>query len=415
MKLQRARGTQDILADEAIPLSSLKRQLTAIFEQYGFVPVDTPAIERVDTLSAKYAGGSEILKEMFKVTDQGDRELALRYDHTVPLARLVGMNPQLKKPFKRYVIDKVWRDGPISLGRFREFLQCDVDTIGVIGIEAEVELMLLAARVMNTFGLTYRIRYNDRRLLEALMGAYDIKNTTAAMVAIDKADKLSRADLVKELEQVDTRLVELWQALQDSQDPLAFVKEKTDAKEAIDAAERIVTATPVNLDLTLVRGLAYYTSSVFEIVLEEGAVKSSVGGGGRYDKMIGDFLGSDTLVPAVGISFGLSRLLTALIESGKLERKASVASALIIGMGKDVFSECLKLAEELRDAGLNVEVDLAGRNSGKNMKYADSQGIPFVLIIGEDELANGTVTVKDMASGEQKNVKREDVASTLRG
>jgi histidyl-tRNA synthetase len=398
----------------AIPLERIKVTLRGIFEQYGVSPLDTPAIEREEVLAAKYAGGSEILKEMFTLQDQGGRKLALRYDHTGPLARVRSMNPQLKKPFKRYVMDKSWRDGPVSMGRFREFLQCDVDIVGVAGSTAEIEILKLSERVMKTFGLSYKIRINDRRILEQLLKSYKIKAIEQSMLTLDKSDKLSTQALVDELRSIDDNLVNLWNDIQtfDSQQAmLDYVQQHVPDDVVKDMISILVqTGEQVVFDLTLVRGLSYYTSTVFEIILTDSDMTSSVGGGGRYDDMIGKYQKSKEQVPAIGISFGLSRILAA--QGGASDTK-TVTQAFVIPV-KVPFADCMTVAEQLRDAGICTEVDLVGRSISKNMNYCNALGITFALIIGEDEYKQGKVTLKHMESDEQETLVIADALNKIK-
>ncbi len=201
-ELMNAKGARDFLPEEAIARQEITGMLKAIFEKYGYSPLETPAIERKDVLSAKFAGGAEIMKEMFKVEDQGGRELALRYDLTVPLAKVVGMNPNLTKPFKRYQIQPVWRDGPIKLGRYREFLQCDADVVGTKSMLADAEILAIASEFFTKLGLKFVIRVNSRKLMNGMLDYAGIhENKMDAILAIDKLEKFGAAAVKKEMEE----------------------------------------------------------------------------------------------------------------------------------------------------------------------------------------------------------------------
>lgn len=403
MKLETPKGMSDSHPQDEIVMQDILARLKKIFELYGFSPLDTPAVEKFEVLSSKYAGGEEILKETFGLGDQGKRKLGLRYDLTVPLARFVGMNPKLKLPFKRYQIGKVWRDGPVASSRYREFIQCDVDVVGASNSGYDAELLFLASRFFRELGLKHEIRLNNRKILNGILEYIGVakEKKEPAILAVDKLEKLGRDEVVKELREKGipadkaARLLELTQTgLIDIEKGLGEAEGIREMKEVL----RICEENPdysgnVVFDASLARGLSYYTGSVFEVFLKGSSVKSAVCAGGRYDRLIGSILGSGDF-PAVGISFGLSRIFDAVKKSSG---KKTVTQAFIIPIG--TADRCIGIAEELRNAGIAAEMDLAGAGPSKNLRYANSLGIPIVVFIGEDELASGKAKIRDMRTG----------------
>ncbi|HDP73709.1 MAG TPA: histidine--tRNA ligase [Candidatus Woesearchaeota archaeon] len=415
MKLSLPKGMKDSLPQDMIRKQRMIDRLKGIFELYGFSPLDTPAIERLDVLSAKYAGGAEILKETFKLSDQGGRDLGLRYDLTVPFARVVGMNPSLKMPFKRYQIDKVWRDGPVGAGRYREFLQCDVDVVGVKQMPADAEILAIAKRAFDAFGLECKICVNSRKILNGILESIGIeRNKDEIILAIDKLEKESRSEIEKELsglgmnESQVFKLFDLFSLKGTNKEKIGMLKEEITSesgKEGIRELEELfglLDAYGIKnyvFEPSLSRGLSFYTGTVFEVFLPESKIRSSVAAGGRYDRIISQFLESKKEFPCVGISFGLSRIYDA-IEDRQEEARGTVTDIFIIPIG--IGNEALAIAEKLRDAGVKTEVDLSGRGVSKNLDYANTQGIPFVAFIGEEEIKSKKLKLKDMKTGKEQ-------------
>ncbi|NOZ80600.1 MAG: histidine--tRNA ligase, partial [DPANN group archaeon] len=375
MKLQNARGVRDIPPPLKIRRQAIIDVLRGVFESYGFNPLETPIIERFDILSAKYGGGEEILKETFKLTDQGKRELGLRFDLTVPLSRFVGMNPNLKMPFKRYQIGRVFRDGPIKLGRYREFWQCDVDIIGCKGMEAEAELLTIATDVFLKLSMPAVIKVNNRKLLNGILtDAGMTENHDAAILSLDKLAKIGKDGVAKELsgkgfsEETIQKILGYFE-----QDLSWFAKNISDdeGKEGVAELQALFKLLGRNdavvFDPSLSRGLSYYTGTVFEAFLKDAKITSAVAGGGRYDRMISDYLDAKKAYPAVGISFGLE-VITDSAEADNA--KKTVSQLFIIPVGKDFYDASLKVAKELRRQGINVEIDLMRRGLMKNLNYA---------------------------------------------
>jgi len=407
------RGTRDFLPREKIARDGIEARLRKLFEKYGFNPLQTPALENYSVLSSKYAGGAEILKETYKMADQGGRELGLRYDLTVPLCRVIACNPSIALPFKRYAIAPVWRDGPVSPERLREFTQCDVDTVGTESVLADAEFLALASEFFDSLGLDYEVRLNNRVLLEALLEWCGVPGGKAleAMLSLDKLDKVGGKGVLKELDErgfgkeVAEKVLETVRELRggkglDKAGELGLqengLKALGDVRKTVEFAQAM-GAKNVVFDASLARGLSYYTGNVFEAVLLERGVSASVAGGGRYDNLIGAFLGGRQKIPAVGISFGLERVFKAASEKTGLAR-TTVVRAFVIGLNKE---KGLAAVKALREAGVNADLDLKDRGVSKCLDYAGKQGIRFAVIAGEREEG---VTVRDLVEGSEKKV-----------
>jgi histidyl-tRNA synthetase len=428
MELASPKGMRDMLPEEAIPRQWLRDQLREVFERYGFSPLETPAVERYDVLASKYAGGADILKECFRLKDQGGRELGLRYDLTVPLARVVGTNPNVKLPFKRYQIAPVWRDGPMGMGRYREFWQCDGDIVGAKGMAADAEAIAIASTAFAALGLPATIYVNDRKLMNGLLAALGIiKDREAPILALDKLHKISREELIRELgalglgrKTVD-ELLRVFGTEGTNEELLAFagkLVKDAEGKEGLAELRELLAALAglgvrnVKVDLALARGLAYYTGPVFETVLADSPIKTSVCSGGRYDAMIGSFAGGKAEYPAVGVSFGMDRIYDALKAAGKLPAgRRSLTEAFIVPI-KDP-APALALVQELRSHGIRAETDLMGRNPGKNLEYVNALGIPSALFLGPEEAKQRKVKLRDMATGKEQLLSTADAIKAI--
>lgn len=403
MKLQLARGVRDFKPEEKIVMDEVVDTLKKVFEVYGFVPIETPALERLDVLASKYAGGAEILKEIFKLKDQGNRDLALRYDLTVPFARFVGMNPDLKMPFKRYQIGTVFRDGPIKLGRYREFWQCDVDIVGASSMAADAEIITLTSFAFEKLGLDVVIKYNDRKLLDSLLekAGVEKEKTEAVILSLDKLDKIGEDGVKKELEEKGI-----------GEDVTEKIFENINNKdiqknEELKQLEEYIKKFNVKnaeFSPSLARGLSYYTGTVFEVFLTKGEIKSALAAGGRYDNMIGSLVNDSRSYPAVGISFGLDIIMDAL----KNKKKRKTTTKLYIIPIK-TLEKSIGFSTRFRDAGINVDIDLNEKGISRNLDYANALGIPFVLFVGEKELKENKVKLRDMKTGKEELMKIEEV------
>lgn len=424
MKIEQAKGVQDTPPSEKLIKNEVIESLKKVFEMYGFLPLETTILERYETLAAKFAAGedSDALKEVFKLKDQGDRALALRFDLTVPLARYVALNPNIKMPFKRYEVGTVFRDGPIKLGRTRELWQMDIDTVGTSSMLADSEIIAMTDSVFNGLGFDIVIKVNNRKLLNGILEEVGIKEKTAVITSIDKFDKIGKDGVAKELidkgfskKQIDKIFDLIKPGI-----TLKELKNKIKSKEGLEGIEELeniftylenMNVKSVVFDISLARGLAYYTGPVFEAYLKDGIIKSSLAGGGRYDEMIGKYLDNDVKIPAVGISFGLVPIMTVLKEKKK-SFKLTPTKVYVIPIG--TLNQSLKLVQELRKNGIASEIDLMSRSISKNLDYANTLGIPYVIFIGDNELKEGKFKLKNMESGKEEMLKIKELINTLK-
>ncbi|MFH1779712.1 MAG: histidine--tRNA ligase [Candidatus Micrarchaeota archaeon] len=414
MDLTPVRGSRDFLAGEKLLRDATVSKLKRVFELYGFNPLETPALEYLEVLSSKYAGGEEIIKEIYSLEDQGKRKLGLRYDLTVPLCRVVAGN-KFAMPFKRYAIDLVWRDGPIKAGRYREFVQCDVDVLGVESVWAEAELISLLYSAFNELGLRVVVKVNSRKLLNSLLSKAGVKEEkfNEFILSLDKLEKIGVDGVKKELKEkgFSVKIINSALSLLKEKDLVAFksfdgakdLQELFDYSRVFSLPEGVLDFTP-----SLARGLSYYTGIVFEAFLVDSVVKSSVAAGGRYDDLVGAFSGKEK-IPAVGFSFGLD------VICEELKQKAldkTVVSVLVIPFKNTELG--VRLVQTLRAAGVNSVVDLVGKNVSKNLDYASKEGIRFVAFYGEKELAEGKVKLRDMNSGVEELFTEEGVVEAIK-
>lgn len=426
IELMLPKGMKDLDPQEKILQMKVLDTIRSVFEKYGYLPLETPIVERMEVLTAKFAVGEEtdVSKEIFKVMDQGDRELGLRFDMTVPLCRYVAMNPTIKLPFKRYVMGQVFRDGPIKLGRYREFWQADADIIGVAGVMADAEGVMMAAEVFEKFDLDTTIYFSSRELLQELMDLIGIDNNVRAktITALDKLKKIGKKGVSAEMKeaglnqkQID-RLLELTGCTGSSEKKINFLKSQIPDSKALENLSEIlqILRSIKNLvfDPSLARGLEYYTGFFFECFLNKSAITSSLVGTGRYDKIIGQFLGGKQDFAAVGISFGVSVICDALKEKDP-ELSKSLTKVFVVPVSLNERDYALEIARQLREKEVNTAMDLLGRGIGKNFAYADSLGIPFVVVVGEEEKSKQSVSVKDMKSGEQQKVSFEELLKII--
>ena len=405
-----AKGTSDYTPEEKILRNKIVHTIQHLFERYGFAPLETATLERLETLTAKYAGGDEIIKEIYKLTDQGKRDLGLRYDLTVPLARYIGENPNIKMPFKRYEIGKVFRDGPIKAGRMREFWQCDGDVIGASSMLADAELLKLAHDVFTQLNMDVVIKVNNRKLLNGIMSAAGItQNKDGAILSLDKIEKFGAAAVKKELNEKcfdDTQINEVLKLTTIKGSNESIIKKleplinDSEGEQGIKEIRELLHFlklfnTNVELDISLARGLAYYTGTIYEVYLKSGTITSSLAAGGRWDTMIGKFLKTEKPYPAVGISFGLEPITAAL----KSQTQKSVTRVYIVPI--NTLDQSIITLQKFRSEGVTADIDLVGRSPGKNMNHADVYGIPFAVFIGEAEMSAGKVKLKELKTGKE--------------
>ena len=417
MKLERAKGARDFLQAEKLIRNKIVSTIREGFELYGFYEIETPILEKYELLSVKYAGGAEILKETFKLKDQGNRELALRYDLTVPLARVIGMNPQLKMPFKRYQIGKVFRDGPMGPGRVREFFQCDADIVGTNSVLAEVELLNLANYVYTQLGFKFKIKVNDRKILNELIRNSGVseENAESVILTIDKLYKIGIDGVKKELtgkninQNSILKIIQIISIKGNNEEKIQKLS-KLISEESLKDIKKLLSYCKKNIeiDISLARGFAYYTGIIFEIVLKNNELICSAGSGGRYDNLVGSLLDNKRDYPAVGISFGLDRIYDAIL---KKEVKENLTKAFIIPIKEE--KKAINLAEELRKNKIKTELEIKQRSMSASMDYASKSGIPFVIFMGKEEAEKKKIKIRDMKTGKEKLASVKDVIKIL--
>ncbi|MED1569037.1 histidine--tRNA ligase [Bacillus paramycoides] len=416
MEMKNVKGTKDYLPEEQVLRNKIKRACEDTFERYGCKPLETPTLNMYELMAYKYGGGDEILKEIYTLQDQGKRELALRYDLTIPFAKVVAMNPNIRLPFKRYEIGKVFRDGPIKQGRFREFIQCDVDIVGVESVIAEAELMGMAFELFRTLNLDVQIQYNNRKLLTGILESINIPTelTNDVILSLDKIEKIGIDGIRKDLQNrgiIEETVEIICDTVQSciEFDITDFEKAfnntlVTNGVNELQQLQQYLLALGIKestiFNPFLARGLTMYTGTIYEIFLKDGSITSSIGSGGRYDNIIGAFRGDNMSYPTVGISFGLDVIYTAL---QKQETTASTADLFIIPLGTEL--QCLQIAQKLRaTTSLKVELELAGRKLKRALNYANKENIPYVLIIGEEEITTEIVVLRNMKEGTEVKI-----------
>ena len=452
---------RDFLPSDLRKREYVVRVIKDVYERYGFEPLETPAVENIETLMGKY--GEEGNQLIFKILKRGEHEktgeadLALRYDLTVPLARVVAeYGDKLPRFFKRYQIQPVWRADRPARGRYREFYQCDVDAIGSRSPVVEAEIIAAASEVLTTLGFdNFTIRLNHRQVLAGVLDAAGVaaEHHGEALVAIDKLDKIGREGVARELagrgiaaESGDVLLgfFENLPALEHAAEFVAgdgggtgvskaeaynqaalgrlveFIGDNEAGARGVDELRRIVehaaacgAADRIKIDPSLARGLSYYTGAILEISVPD--LAGSLGGGGRYDNLVGMFSGKD--ITACGFSLGLERIILIMTEREMFPEDLGRASAdvLVTVWNEESVKDSLAFASELRRAapGLRVDVYPDADKLGKQLKYASARGVQFVAVIGDDERARGEVALKDMKSGGQETVARAHAAAIL--
>lgn len=423
MEIQTAKGVRDIPPEDQIILERALSILKKNFELFGFNPLDTPILEMYSTLASKYTGGVEILKETFKLKDQGNRELALRYDLTVPFARFIAMNKQLKMPFKRYQIGRVFRDGPISANRLREFTQCDCDIVGTKSIAADAECLELFLQCFADLGLDVVIKVNNRKILDGIMNSLKIPENLreSVILAIDKLDKKTKVEVINELRslQISEKTIASLFRVMEAEGNNAFILQKVKVivgsnNEGVAELEELLqlcNSKNVVFTPSLARGLSYYTGSIFEVYVPNSNIKSSIGSGGRYDRMINSLMGSLQEYPAVGCSFGLDVILNALKEKTK-EVKKSVVKAYVIPVGIPQ-EKAWSIVRQLRANTIPTDQAFGMKGISKGLDYASKLGILYVIIVGDKELKEKKVLLKDMNNGKEQLLSLANVIKKL--
>ncbi|MDP3778497.1 MAG: histidine--tRNA ligase [bacterium] len=400
-------GFRDYGPREAISRAQMLSTISNTFELFGFDPMETSSVQRKDVL---FGGEEESEKIVFEVKGSRDSEsdTALRFDLTVPFARFMAANPEIPKPFKRYQIGNVWRGESPQAGRYREFMQADIDIIGSNSANADAEVIATIYKTFTNLGINdFVIKINSRKILNSLPSYADFPKEKLwdVLRIIDKKDKIGddvmREELTKEIGEAATERIKSFLNGNVAEDELSDLRSILETM-GIDK-EKIV------IDYTIVRGLAYYTGMVLETFLTKAPEMGSIASGGRYDELVVPFTGQ--MLPAVGASIGVDRLFAALEKLGAIEKKVTKTQALVLNLSAELMSDCLEIVKQLRDAKVNTSFYVGDDMSFQaQLSYAVKKEIPFVVIYGETEKAKGIVAVKNLATREQTEVKKEHLA-----
>lgn len=420
MEMKNVKGSYDYGINEERVRAYIRSTLTKVFVKYGYQGIETPIINYYDLMALKYSEDAEILKEVYKLNDQGGRKLALRYDLTVPFAKYIAMNKDLVLPFKRYEIGNVFRDGPVKVGRNREFIQCDVDVVGVDNRLIEAELMSLYIEGYEALGIEVTLKYNNRKIMQGMIEECKVtsEKVSEVITVIDKFDKLSDRDINIEFAKVGLDGETISELLNVFKMDFEGIKSKYFDTSNVNLIEGIREVEELNMYIdelglrsvsefssVLARGQSYYTGVVFEVYEKNGIISSAIGGGGRYDKLITDFINDGNKYPAVGVSFGLDVIYTIIKDREEFKNK-SVIDLFIIPLDTEI--EALKIANKLRKMGYNVEIDTSKRKIGKAISFADKSNIENVLILGSDEVQNKEFSIKNIVDKKVVKVKFDD-------
>ncbi|HUG18873.1 MAG TPA: histidine--tRNA ligase [Planctomycetaceae bacterium] len=431
IKPQTLKGFRDFLPGPMLVRERMMETARRVYRSFGFAPIDTPALEYSEILLGK--GGEESDKQLFRFQDQGDRDVAMRFDLTVPFARFAAQHLQeLGMPFKRYHLAPVWRAEKPQKGRFREFIQCDFDTIGTQSNAADIETLMVIHELMEQLGFErFVIRINNRLVLNGLLEKQELTaHATGILRALDKLPKIGREAVVAEMtEQVGI-------SPQQSATILDFAGLEGTSGELLQSVESIVSGNTtgetgldrlrelfavcaraglpserIALDLSIARGLDYYTGTIYETFLSDLPGIGSVCSGGRYDNLAELFTSQP--LPGVGASLGLDRLLAAMEELGMAEAAVTPTQVLMTVLDPAQLPEYFRIARMLRTAGISTEVFADDKKLGKQFQYADKKSIPLAIVAGETEFAESTVQLKDLRSGEQTSVTEPDLIAAI--
>lgn len=412
MELRNLKGTEDFLPKEQIIRNKITDTLKQNFEKYGYMPLETPILNYYDLLALKYDNDDEILNEIYRLTDQGNRDIGLRYDLTVPFCKVVGMQKELRLPFRRYEIGKVFRNGPVKLGRTREFYQCDVDVVGIDGRLIEAEQIIMAIEIFKQLGIDINILYNNRKLMNGLLIESGIKNPTFGIIGIlDKLDKVDKKEIYKMFEDQNIdkqttdnifnifgKTLEEYNLIYKDTNNLLLKEGLEELNEITAYLKKLNYENNITFDSYLSRGLEIYTGIVFEFRDKLKRINGSLGAGGRYDKIITNFINDGNTYPAVGLSFGLEPIYVIL----KNEEKVDMIDYYIIPMDTEI--ECLSLAQKLRNKNKKVLIEMNKRKIKKSFDYANKENIPYVIVVGENEIKENKITIKNMKESSQEMI-----------
>ncbi len=426
------KGFRDYPPELMIPRERMLEQARKVYRSYGFAPIDTPALEYTEILLGK--GGDESDKLIYRFTDHGGRDIALRFDLTVPFARFAAQNiGKLGTPFKRYHMGPVWRGENTGQGRYREFWQCDFDTIGTLSNAADIETALVIHDLMNALGLDsrFRIHVNNRLLLNGVLEQFGMADKAAPLLrTLDKLPKIKRDATRQEMieqakvtaEQAD-KVLDLAETAGDNHAILDTVERTFGGNEhTVEGIARLrqllnvaktagIADERIQIDLSICRGLDYYTGTIYETFLSDLPGIGSVCSGGRYDNLAG--LYTKQHLPGVGASLGLDRLLAALEDLKMLQSASTPAPVMVVQFAADRLGDYQRIARVLRAAGVGVEVFPEAKKVGAQLQYAEKRGFRFALIAGPDEFDKGVWKLKNLAKREEKTVTETELVAEL--
>lgn len=423
-------GFMELLPKKQIIFNDMVNKITEVYKQNGFLPIDTPVIEKAEVLLAKSAGETE--KQVYQFT-KGSKELALRFDLTVPFARYVAQyHNDLVFPFKRYQIGKVYRGERNQRGRYREFYQCDVDIVGNEKLDIKNDALVVSTvyKALKSIGIDeFKIQISNRKILKGVIQDNNIENEVEVMILIDKYDKIGKDEFEKELneligEEKSKIIVDIMAISGENSDIISnlqnlgiknelFELGVSELSQVIKYLEVFgVSKDNFKIDLKIIRGLDYYTGTVFETLLTGNEGYGSISSGGRYDNLAQNY--TDKLLPGVGMSIGITRLFFVLSEIGFVEnyKTEDEVEYLVIPIG-DTFEYCAQISNNLQKLGKSAEVYLEDDKFKKKMNYANKHNIKNVIIVGDEEAEAKELTIKDMISGNQQKVKLEDLAKYI--
>lgn len=412
MELKNIKGSFDFLPQEQKIRNNIMDTLKKNFEKYGYLPLETPIICYYDLLSYKYDESAEILNEIYTLTDQGNRDLGLRFDLTVPFCKVIGMQKDLRLPFRRYEIGKVFRNGPVKAGRSREFYQCDVDVVGIDNRLIEAEQINMAIDTYKDLGINVKAVWNNRKIMAGLIkeASIDEELIDEVILSLDKMDKEGKEGVSLELlkKGVEQKQIEkLFELFITNLDELNNKYIETtneilknglsEAMEVSDYLKYLKIEDKTKFTPFLARGLQIYTGIVFEFYDIENRLTCALGGGGRYDKIITEFIEDGNTYPAIGLSFGLEPIY--MILKNEQTKINNAIDIYIIPM--DTEKESLKLAMELRNFGYRVLIEMNYKKVKKSFEYASRENIPYVIVLGKNEISNNVFKLKDMNNSKE--------------
>ena len=425
-------GFMELMPNEQIQFDQIKETIEKTYQKFGFLPLDTPVLERADVLLAKAGGETE--KQIYRF-EKGDTDIAMRFDLTVPLAKYVAKNyGNLSFPFRRYQIGKVYRGERTQKGRFREFYQCDIDIIGdgELSIKNDAELPSVIYNIFKELGFdNFTIKINNRKLFNGLFESLNqTENAIEILRIIDKIEKIGKESVIEELQKINVpensikSIIDFIEIKGTTDEKLQKLQElnieNEEFKAGVDELKQVVKYVRLfgvpdknfAVDLSIARGLDYYTGTVYETFLNDYREVGSICSGGRYDNLAENY--TKQKLPGVGISIGLTRLFYKLNELNLIKtNKKSISKVLIVPMVENMEFP-IKIATNLRNSGINTEIFLNDKKLKAKMKYANKLEIPYVIVVGEDEANTGIVKIKNMQTGEEMESKIEEISEKLR-